>query len=135
MTYAPKVIIRLIVVTALALTGLVAVVAATPAQATVSATYLTGYERQVVDAINVERTRRGLAALRYTSCPDGYGERWALRLRTSSTLYHQSMSTVMSGCGATRRPEHRPGPHLGRGPGPPVDGVARPPGEHPRTGT
>ena len=55
MTYAPKVIIRLVIATALALTGLVAVSTATPAQAAVSATYLNGYERQVVDAINAER--------------------------------------------------------------------------------
>jgi uncharacterized protein YkwD len=88
----------------LAVSGLV--VLAAPAQAAVSEAYLTGYERQVVDAINVERTRRGLAALRYTSCPDGYGERWALRLRTSSTLYHQSMTTVMNGCNATRAAEN-----------------------------
>jgi uncharacterized protein YkwD len=106
MAYAPKVIIRLVMAMALALTGLVAVSTATPAQAAVSATYLNGYERQVVDAINAERSKRGLRTLRYTSCPDGYGERWALRLRTSNVLYHQSMTTVMRGCSATRAAEN-----------------------------
>jgi uncharacterized protein YkwD len=106
MAYAPKVIIRLVMAMALALTGLVAVSTATPAQAVVSATYLNGYERQVVDAINAERSKRGLRTLRYTSCPDGYGERWALRLRTSNVLYHQSMTTVMRGCSATRAAEN-----------------------------
>jgi Uncharacterized protein with SCP/PR1 domains len=106
MTYAHNVILRLVIATALALTGLVAVSTATPAQAAVSQTYLNAYERQVVDAINAERVRRGLRSLRYTSCPDGYGERWALRLRTSNVLYHQSMTTVMRGCGATRAAEN-----------------------------
>jgi uncharacterized protein YkwD len=106
MALAHSVMLRVLIAAALAVTGLVAVSAATPAQAAVSATYLTGYERQVVDAINYERTRRGLRALRYTACPDGYSERWALRLRTSSTIYHQSMYTIMRGCGATRAAEN-----------------------------
>jgi uncharacterized protein YkwD len=106
MVLAHNVMMRVLIATALAVTGLVAVSSATPAQAAVSATYLTSYERQVVDAINAERTRRGLRALRYTACPDGYGERWALRLRTSSTIYHQSMWTVMKGCNATRAAEN-----------------------------
>jgi uncharacterized protein YkwD len=106
MTHARNVMIRLLVAAALALTGLVAVSSATPAHAAVSTTYLNSYERQVVDAINAERVSRGLRALRYTSCPDGYGERWAVRLRTSNTLYHQSMTTVMRGCGATRAAEN-----------------------------
>ena len=67
---------------------------------------ITSTAKQVVDAINAERSKRGLRTLRYTSCPDGYGERWALRLRTSNVLYHQSMSTVMRGCSATRAAEN-----------------------------
>jgi uncharacterized protein YkwD len=106
MTYAHKVIVRVVIATALALTGLVAISTATPAQAAYSQTYLNSYERRVVDAINVERTKRGLRALRYTACPDYYAERWATRLRTSSTLYHQSMATVLRGCNATRAAEN-----------------------------
>jgi uncharacterized protein YkwD len=106
MTLARNVILRLVIATALALTGLVAVSTATPAQAAFSQTFLSGYEHRVVDAINVERTKRGLRPLRYTACPDGYAERWALRLRTSRTIYHQSMWTVMRGCRATRAAEN-----------------------------
>jgi hypothetical protein len=62
MTYAHKVIVRVVIAAALALTGLVAVSTATPAQAAYSQTYLNGYERRVVDAINVERAKRGLRA-------------------------------------------------------------------------
>ncbi len=90
----------------MAVSGVVAVSAASPAQAAVSQTYLNGYERQVVKAINYQRARHGLRALSYTTCPDSYSERWALRLRTSSTLYHQSMYTVMRGCRATRAAEN-----------------------------
>jgi uncharacterized protein YkwD len=105
MTYALTVITRALVATALALTGIVALSQATPAHA-VSASYLNGYERQVVTAINAERAKHGLRALRYTKCPDRYGERWALKLRTSNRLYHQSMQTVMRGCDATRASEN-----------------------------
>lgn len=106
MTHARNVMIRLLIATALALSGVVAVSSATPAQAAFSATFLTRYERQVVDAINVQRTSRGLRPLRYTSCPDRYAERWAVRLRTSNTIYHQSMMTVLRGCDATRAAEN-----------------------------
>ncbi len=105
MTYALNVIIRPLVVLALAATALVVTSSASPAQAVTQA-YLDGYEQQVVNAINAERAKNGLAALRYTSCPDGYGERWAIKLRTSSTLYHQSMTNVMNGCHATRAAEN-----------------------------
>jgi uncharacterized protein YkwD len=106
MTHAPNVILRAAIAVVLAVTGLVAASSASPAQAAVTQTYLNGYELQVVNAINAERTKHGLSKLRYTSCPDGYGERWALKLRTSSTLYHQSMTTVMNGCHATRAAEN-----------------------------
>lgn len=106
MTHAHNVILRGLIAVALAVTGLVATASASPAQAAVTQTYLNGYELQVVNAINAERAKHGLSALRYTSCPDGYGERWAIKLRTSSTLYHQSMTTVMNGCDATRAAEN-----------------------------
>ena len=52
MTHAHNVIIRVLVAAALAVTGLVVVSSASPAQAAVSASYLTRYERQVVNAVN-----------------------------------------------------------------------------------
>jgi uncharacterized protein YkwD len=106
MRYPLTVMSRALVALTLALGGLIAVSSAAPAQAAVTQTYLNGYEVQVVNAINYQRARYGLRALSYTSCPDGYAERWAVRLRTSSTLYHQSMYTVMSGCSATMAAEN-----------------------------
>ena len=84
----------------------VSVSAAAPASAAVTQTYLNGYELRVVEAINYQRSRYGLRALSYTSCPDYYGERWALHLRLSTTLYHQSMYTVMTGCHGTKAAEN-----------------------------
>lgn len=98
--------IRAVLALVVAVSGIVAVSAQAPAQAAVSQTYLNGYELRVVQAINYQRSRHGLRPLAYTSCPDSYGERWALRLRTSSTLYHQSMYTVMRGCRATMASEN-----------------------------
>lgn len=106
MRFLPRVIFRAVLALAVAVSGIIATSAATPAQAAVSQTYLNGYELQVVRAINYQRARHGLRPLTYTSCPDSYGERWALRLRTSSTLYHQSMTTVMRGCRATMAAEN-----------------------------
>lgn len=82
------------------------VASAAPAQAVESVAYLNSYEAQVVAAMNVQRTVRGLRPLSYTSCPDRYAEYLSSRLRTSSTLYHQSMTTILRGCGATRVAEN-----------------------------
>jgi uncharacterized protein YkwD len=105
MTYVPTVITRVLVAAVLAMSGLVVLSSVTPAHAE-STSYLNGYEVQVVSAINAERAKHGLRALSYTSCPDRYAEALALKLRTSSTLYHQSMTTVMNGCKATRAGEN-----------------------------
>ncbi len=102
----PRVMIRTALALMVAASGIIAVSAQAPAEAAVSQTYLNSYELQVVQAINYQRSRHGLRPLRYTSCPDSYGERWASRLRTSSTLYHQSMYTVMRGCHATMASEN-----------------------------
>jgi uncharacterized protein YkwD len=102
----PRVIIRVALALVVAASGIVAVSAHAPAQAAESQTYLNGYEVRVVQAINYQRSRHGLRPLAYTSCPDSYGERWALRLRTTTTLYHQSMYTVMRGCRATMAAEN-----------------------------
>src|SRR6476469_10925463 len=84
----------------------VAVSAQAPAEAAVSQTYLSYYEGQVVRAINAQRARYGLRALWYTSCPDGYAERWSSHLRTYSTFYHQNIYNVMIGCHSTRVAEN-----------------------------
>lgn len=98
--------IRAALALVLAASGIVAVSAQAPAQATVSQTYLSYYEGQVVRAINAQRARYGLRALWYTACPDGYAERWASHLRTYSTFYHQNIYNVMTGCHSTRVAEN-----------------------------
>jgi len=83
------------------------VVFAAPAQAAVhSTTYLNTYEKYVVSAVNKERALRGLRPLTYRYCPDIYAERLAAKLRTSSTLYHQSMYPPLRWCHASRAAEN-----------------------------
>lgn len=98
--------IRSAVAVAVAASGIVAVSAASPAEASVSQTYLSSYEGGVVRAINAQRARYGLRALWYTACPDGYAERWASHLRTYSSYYHQNIYNVMIGCHSTRVAEN-----------------------------
>ncbi len=85
--------------------GAVSVATAAPAQA-VTTSYLNSYELRVVSAINAQRAAYGLRPLSYRSCPDRYAESLAAKLRTSSTLYHQSMTSILRGCGATRASEN-----------------------------
>jgi uncharacterized protein YkwD len=106
MPNALNVMLRVGVASVLACAGLFAVSTASPVHAAESQTYLNGYESQVVSAINAQRAKYGLRALSYTACPDKYSEALALKLRTSSVLTHQSMTTVMNGCHATRAAEN-----------------------------
>lgn len=102
-----KVFSRALTALVLVAASLVPVVAAaTPAQAAVTAAYLDAYERGVVNAINSQRSARGLRPLLYAICPDRYADYLAARLRTSSTLYHQSMTNLLQGCGSTRASEN-----------------------------
>lgn len=103
-----KVITRALIALALGVSASVSGAVASPAQAATpyTETYLNSYELQVVNAINVQRRARGLPSLYYRTCPDTYAESLALRLRASSTLYHQSMTNLLRGCGATRVSEN-----------------------------
>jgi uncharacterized protein YkwD len=106
MRFLPRVMIRAALALAIVVSGMVAVSAQAPAQAAESQAYLNRYELQVVRAINYQRSLHGLRPLRYDTCPDSYSERWAVRLRTSRTLYHQSLYPVMRGCRATMAAEN-----------------------------
>jgi uncharacterized protein YkwD len=100
-----NVISRGLVALAVGAAGAISVATAAPAQA-VTTTYLNSYEVRVVQAVNAQRAAHGLRALSYRSCPDRYAESLATKLRTSSTIYHQSMGSVLNGCSATRASEN-----------------------------
>lgn len=56
--------------------------------------------------MNAERTSRGLSALKAASCPDTFAETWAATLTKSGAFEHQSLSPIMSSCGASRAAEN-----------------------------
>lgn len=50
--------------------------------------------------INGQRAAAGVGPLAAQSCPHGYAEPWSPRMATAGGLSHQSMSALLSGCGA-----------------------------------
>src|SRR4051794_27568323 len=95
---------RALMAVALVVAGLFSVMAAAPAHAA-TPTYST-YERQVVNAINAQRSARHLRPLWYTACPDRFAESWSMRLRTTSSIWHQSLGPILSNCRSTRAAEN-----------------------------
>lgn len=62
----------------------------------------TQYRASLLAGVNAERTKRGLPALRLTSClNDTYAQPWAVYMAIHHTLAHQSMSKMLTGCHAT----------------------------------
>lgn len=62
----------------------------------------TTYRSQLLAGVNHERTKRGLPALRLTTClNDDYAQPWAIYLAIHHTLVHQSMSKMLTGCHAS----------------------------------
>lgn len=98
----------------LACCGLAAVLVARPMPAAAltapTTTQLTSYESYVVKYVNAQRAYHGLRPLVIRSCPDYYAERWASRLRTSSTIYHQSLTPILTAC-----QKHRASENIARG--------------------
>jgi len=81
--------------------GPAAIVAAPPAQAyTPSSATVAAYEARVAYRINVIRASYGRGRLNSAQCPDYYAERWAPYLARTWSFYHQSMYTILRGCGA-----------------------------------
>lgn len=69
--------------------------------ATATMTPSTTYRAQLLAGVNAERTKRGLPALRLTTClNDSYAQPWAIYLAIHHTLAHQSMSKMLTGCHA-----------------------------------
>jgi uncharacterized protein YkwD len=58
------------------------------------------YEQKVQFFINEERSRHGLGKLSFESCTDGTAERWAQKLASSRSFYHQNMSNILQRCRA-----------------------------------
>lgn len=60
------------------------------------------YEGRILVLVNAERTKRGLRPLAMNTCADGYANRWASRLAATGPLVHQSLTPILSACGARR---------------------------------
>ncbi len=89
-----------VVVMLLAL-GLAVVGTTPPAQAATapSPAATTLFEHRVVNAINAQRASYHRGRLSLSTCPQRYADRWAPSI--VSQLRHQSMLTILKGCGAT----------------------------------
>ena len=59
------------------------------------------YADQVLALTNRERTSRGLTALAFNSCADGYANTWASSLSVAGTLSHQALAPILGACGAS----------------------------------
>lgn len=79
------------------LLALLATVLVAPQSAT-AATPEWAYETEVLKYTNLERTNRSIRAVDLNKCVDHYAELQAARMASRHRIYHQSMSTVMSGC-------------------------------------
>ncbi len=65
-----------------------------------TAPVVTTYAGEVLRLTNVERTSRGLRPLAASSCATRFADAWALQLSLLGALSHQSMTTILSSCGA-----------------------------------
>jgi uncharacterized protein YkwD len=75
---------------------LTAPLVAAPVPTTVTATYAS----RVLSLTNAERVSRGLRALSFSSCADGYANTWARQLAAAGNLSHQALSPILLSCGA-----------------------------------
>jgi uncharacterized protein YkwD len=60
------------------------------------------YEGRVLVLVNVERAKRGLRPLAMNTCADGYANRWASTMASTQSFAHQSITGMLSACGARR---------------------------------
>jgi uncharacterized protein YkwD len=68
-------------------------------------TALRSYETRLIESIDAERARRGLAPLRSAACVQAPAERWAERLAAGETLRHQPLKPILRACRAQRAGE------------------------------
>jgi len=85
------------------------VVTAAPAEATTTAptaATVAAFEARVVYAMNVQRAKYARQGLAAAYCPDRYAEGWAAYLARTGAFYHRSMTTILTGCSASRAAEN-----------------------------
>ena len=58
------------------------------------------YSDKVLALTNQQRTSRGLKALAFSSCADGYANSWAKALSVAGALSHQALSPILTNCKA-----------------------------------
>ena len=71
-----------------------------PTTSVTTPTPTVSYAQRVLDATNKERTSRGLRALTFSACADGYANSWARALSVAGTLSHQALSPILLTCKA-----------------------------------
>lgn len=71
-----------------------------PTTSVTTPTTTVSYAQRVLDATNKERTSRGLRALSFSACADGYANSWAKALSAAGTLSHQALSPILLSCKA-----------------------------------
>ena len=84
----------------IATTVVTAPVVKPPTTSVTTPTPTVSYAQRVLDATNKERTSRGLRALSFSACADGYANTWARALSVAGTLSHQALSTILLTCKA-----------------------------------
>ena len=58
------------------------------------------YSDRVLALTNVQRSSHGLRPLSFSTCADGFANRWAGSLAAAGTLSHQSMGAILDSCRA-----------------------------------
>ena len=58
------------------------------------------YADRVLALTNAERTSRGLRALSFSTCADGFANTWAGKLALAGTLSHQALTPILDVCNA-----------------------------------
>ena len=66
----------------------------------VGPTTAVSYADRVLALTNAERTGRGLRALAFSACADGYADSWARALSVAGSLSHQPLSPILTACAA-----------------------------------
>ena len=80
-------------------TTVVAAPAPAPAPAPVVSAPTTGtYADRVLARTNAERTSRGLRALTFSRCADGFADSWAGKLSLAGALSHQALMPILDAC-------------------------------------
>ncbi len=73
---------------------------ATTAPTVTGPTATVSYADRVLALTNAQRTSRGLRALAFSSCADGFANTWAGKLAAAGTLSHQPLSPILTTCRA-----------------------------------